>query len=333
MRATLDRRKRPWQEQWSASEVTLESRNRTKVPKMRCWICGSTDTAAWKPRSLGRPLTAEDLQITDDHYGTTLALWRCRGCQFIFADGDDLLRLTALYEHLSDPEYVESQHSRAPQMRWLIHQVMRAHPNARSLLDVGAGAGLLVAEALRRGLAAVGVEPSRSLVESAREVNGVELIRGLFPQAQLAGRRFDVICLVDVIEHVTDPVQMLRDCAAALGPDGLLMVVTPDVGSLAAGLLGTRWWHLRAAHVGYFNATSIRRASAEAGLDAIRVFRAKWFFQVGYVAERLERYLPIAWLNRLAQRRRMMRRFFAHVVSLNPHDSLGLLLHQRKNTP
>jgi 2-polyprenyl-3-methyl-5-hydroxy-6-metoxy-1,4-benzoquinol methylase len=194
---------------------------------MRCWICGSNDTSAWKPSSLDRPLTPEDLQITDDHYGTTLALWRCSCCEFIFAGGDDLRRLTALYEELSDPGYVRGQESRAPQMRWLIQQVTWTIPNARTLLDIGAGAGLLVAEALRRGLVAVGVEPSRSLVESAREINGVELIQGLFPHPQLADRRFDVICLVDVIEHVTDPVQMLRDCVAALSPGGVLIIVTP----------------------------------------------------------------------------------------------------------
>jgi 2-polyprenyl-3-methyl-5-hydroxy-6-metoxy-1,4-benzoquinol methylase len=213
---------------------------------MRCWICCSNDTSAWKPRSLDRPLTPEDLQITDSHYGTTLALRRCSCCQFIFADSSDLQRLTALYEQLSDPGYVESQESRAPQMRWLIQQVIRTIPNARSLLDIGAGAGLLVAEARWRGLVAVGVEPSRSLVESARQINGVELIQGPFPHPQLADRRFDVICLVDVIEHLVDPVQMLLDCAAALSPDGVLIVVTPDVGSLAARpcpSVGSIVWH------------------------------------------------------------------------------------------
>jgi 2-polyprenyl-3-methyl-5-hydroxy-6-metoxy-1,4-benzoquinol methylase len=300
---------------------------------MRCWICGSNTTSAWKPPSLDRPLTPEDLQITDDHYGRTLALRRCSCCQFIFADSDDLDRLTALYEQLADPGYVESQLSRAPQMRWILQQVMQTVPNASSLLDIGAGAGLLVAEALRRGLLAIGVEPSRSLVESARQVNGVDLIQGLFPHPQLAGRKFDVISLVDVIEHITDPVQMLRECAAALSADGVLIIVTPDVGSLVAQVLGMRWWHFRLAHVGYFNRTSISRAAAEAGLFAVGVCRATWFFRVSYVVERLGRYLPIGWLNRLAQRRKVLRRLFERVIPLNTHDSLGLFLQRSKNEP
>jgi 2-polyprenyl-3-methyl-5-hydroxy-6-metoxy-1,4-benzoquinol methylase len=296
---------------------------------MRCWICGLSDTERWKPRDIDRPLSADDLQITDQRYGVTLALWRCRRCGFIFADGADLQNLAGLYEQLSDPVYLESQRARSLQMRWLLDQVLRAKQDARTLLDVGAGGGLLVAEARRRNLDAIGVEPSRSLVEGARRVSGVELIRGFFPHAQLAGRTFDVICLVDVIEHLTDPVQMLRHCATALSPDGLLVVVTPDVGSLTARLLGNHWWHYRLAHVGYFSKGSLRRAAAEAGFVPMAEIRAKWFFTVEYIAKRLARYLPMGRLNDLARRHALLRRVYGQVVPLNPRDSMVVFLRHR----
>jgi 2-polyprenyl-3-methyl-5-hydroxy-6-metoxy-1,4-benzoquinol methylase len=295
-------------------------------PTTSCWICGSTDTRSWKPRSIDRPLTADDLRITDTRYGVTLALWRCRRCGFIFADRADLQNLAALYEQLSDAGYLESQQARSRQMRWLLDRVLRARPDARTLLDVGAGAGLLVAEAQRRNLVAAGVEPSRFLVQRARQFDRVELLQGLFPHPQLAGRTFDVICLVDVIEHVTDPVQLLRDCATALNPDGLVVVVTPDVESLMATLLGHRWWHYRLAHVGYFSKRSMRRAAAEAGLLPVADVRAKWFFPVDYIATRLTHYLPIGRLNRLARRHKLLHRVYEQVVPLNPRDSMVLLL-------
>jgi 2-polyprenyl-3-methyl-5-hydroxy-6-metoxy-1,4-benzoquinol methylase len=296
---------------------------------MRCWICGLSETRRWKPRSIHRPLTADDLQITDKRYGVTLALWRCRRCGFIFADGEDLQNLAALYEQLSDPAYLESQQARSRQMRWLLEQVLRAKRDARTLLDVGAGAGLLIAEAQRRDLVAAGVEPSRSLVDSARRVNGVELVQGFFPHPQLTGRTFDVICLVDVIEHVTDPLQMLRHCAAALSPGGLLVVVTPDVGSLTARLVGNRWWHYRLAHVGYFSKRSMRRAAAEAGLVPVAEVRAKWFFTVEYLAKRLTRYLPMGRLNGLARRHTLLHRLYEQVIPVNLRDSMIVFLRRR----
>jgi 2-polyprenyl-3-methyl-5-hydroxy-6-metoxy-1,4-benzoquinol methylase len=293
---------------------------------MRCGLCGIDDARQWKTRTSNRPLTADDLQITDTRYGVTLALWQCRRCGFIFADSTDLDTLATLYEQLADPAYLESQQGRARQMQWLLEQVLRAKPDARTLLDVGAGSGVLVAEAQRHNLVATGVEPSRSLVDGAQRAHGVALLQGAFPHPQLAGQTFDVTCLIDVIEHVTDPLQMLQHCAATLNPSGVLVVVTPDVDSLPARLMGNHWWHYRMAHVSYFSRRTMHRAAAEAGLSPIVDISAKWFFTVDYIAKRLTRYLAIGQLNRLARRHSLLRRVYEQMVPLNLHDSMLVVL-------
>ena len=291
-----------------------------------CWICGSDETSEWKRGSIDRPLTAADLRITDDRYGSTLPLQRCHRCGFIFAAGGNLEALPLLYERLSDPAYFEGGDSRRRQMRWLVDTVLREHPGARTLLDIGAGSGLLVAEAQRRGLEATGIEPSREMAEHATRVEGQTVVLGLFPHPQLQDRRFDVITLVDVIEHVSEPVQLLRDCAAALNGNGILVVVTPDVASFAAHLMGTRWWHFRLAHVGYFSRRSLQLAAERAGLAPVRAFRPPWYFRVRYVADRLGRYLPIRRLNRVARRSRLLRSIYERVIPFNIRDSVGLML-------
>jgi 2-polyprenyl-3-methyl-5-hydroxy-6-metoxy-1,4-benzoquinol methylase len=174
------------------------------------------------------------------------------------------------------------------------------------------------------------VEPSLSLVHSAPEANNVELIQGTFPHPQLRGHTFDIICLVDVIEHVADPVGLLRECAGSLTPNGIVMVVTPDVGSVAAGLMRKRWWHFRLAHVGYFNYRSMKRAADEAGLVISRCFRAKWFFTIGYLADRLTRYLPLNRVNEFARRTPVLQKLYARVVPVNLRDSMVLFLKRRK---
>lgn len=293
---------------------------------MRCWVCAGGNTVLWKSRSIDRPLTERDLQITDDRYGATLALWRCRDCGFVFADGGDLEQLIALYERLTDLDYLHDREPRALQMRWLIDKALEAHPQARTLLDVGAGSGVLIAEARDRGLEAVGVEPSRSLVEYGRRADDLPLLQGVLPHPGLADRRFDVISLVDVLEHVIDPVGLLRHCAAALSPGGVILVVTPDLGSLTARVMGARWWHFRLAHVGYFSKPSLERAAGAAGLSMASAFRPRWYFRVHYLAARLARYLPLQGVNRLAARRRVLRAVYDRVIPLTPRDSLGVLL-------
>jgi 2-polyprenyl-3-methyl-5-hydroxy-6-metoxy-1,4-benzoquinol methylase len=304
----------------------LSSAKNIHEPVKKCWVCGSADTVHWKARSIEHRLVPEDFQITDHRYGATLSLWKCRECGFIFADGEELGELTSFYEGLFDPGYEQSQETRVLQMRWLLNAALKVHPRAASLLDVGAGTGLLVAEARRRGLDAVGVEPCRAFVDIALRRNGVEIILGVFPHLALTHRQFDLIFLVDVIEHVSNPLPLLQHCAESLGPGGLLVMVTPDVASLPAKILGQRWWHFRLAHVGYFDHSSIARAITLAGLSVIHQFRAKWFFQVCYLAERLAVYLPIGWMNRLASRLQPLRWLYDRVIPLNLHDSLVVFL-------
>ncbi len=291
----------------------------------QCWICGSERSVPWKSRSFERPLQPEDLRITDSHYGATLALRRCSECGFIFAAAGEVQSLLRLYEQLNDPDYVASEDTRVLQMRWLLARIRKERPAARSLLDIGAGTGLLVREARSLGFEAVGVEPSRSLVEAAIKNRQVELLQGTFPHLRLAGRTFDVITLVDVIEHVSDPVGLLRSCAAALAADGIVLVVTPDVRSLAARLLGKRWWHFRVAHVGYFSRNSLDALAAAAGLRSLRRFRAQWFFRVEYLAERLAHYLPLGAVNRRSRRPGMLGRLYQRIVPVNLHDSTAII--------
>jgi 2-polyprenyl-3-methyl-5-hydroxy-6-metoxy-1,4-benzoquinol methylase len=286
-----------------------------------CRVCGSNRITLWKRRNLGRDLQPEDLQITDSRYGVTLTLYKCADCSFIFADAAETSQLTEFYEQMVDSGYEAGAENRLQQMRSLLQLGTAAFPQARTLLEIGAGSGLLVAEGARLGLDAVGVEPSKSLVEFAKRTNGVQLLQGTFPHPELNGRQFDLVYLVDVIEHVADPVTLLADSARALTPGGLLVVVTPDVSSLAAKFLGRRWWHFRLAHVGYFNSGSMNEAARRAGLAIRSTSRARWFFPVRYLAERVAVYLPVGGVNRAAEKFGALRRLYDCVIPVNLHDS------------
>ncbi len=58
---------------------------------------------------------------------------------------------------------------------------------------------------------------------------------------------------------MTDPDAFLAVLERFLAPGGMLVIVTPDIGSLAARLMGGRWWHYRVAHVNFFNRRSLGR--------------------------------------------------------------------------
>jgi 2-polyprenyl-3-methyl-5-hydroxy-6-metoxy-1,4-benzoquinol methylase len=217
-------------------------------------------------------------------------LLQCDQCSFIFADASELQELSKLYGELVDEGYLESSETRRIQMRKMLARLQRIHPG-RTLLDVGCAAGLLVEEAMSLGFEAVGVEPSHSLAEQAQQ-RGLPVLHGVLPCQELAGKRFDIVCLVDVIEHVADPVSLLKLSAEQMAPGGAMLVVTPDIGSVTAKLLGEKWWHLRVAHVGYFDRRTMARAAQAAGLRVASAFRPWWFFPASYLVERIRKYMP-----------------------------------------
>jgi 2-polyprenyl-6-hydroxyphenyl methylase/3-demethylubiquinone-9 3-methyltransferase len=99
------------------------------------------------------------------------------------------------------------------------------------LLDIGCGGGLLSEPMSRLGFQVTGVDASERNIGTARahaaEVGAEVDYRCSTAEALLAaGERFDVILNMEVIEHVADPGQFLRDCAAMVKPGGLMIVAT-----------------------------------------------------------------------------------------------------------
>ena len=274
----------------------------------------------WKASGLTAELTPGDLAITDHRYGVTLPLLACRGCGFRFADPEATADLVALYGALDDPAYEEGADARRVPMRGYVEAIRRRAPHVRSLLDVGAANGLLVEEAQRAGIDAMGVEPSATLAARAR-ARGLDVRTGTLPLAPLGERRFDAVTLVDVIEHVSDPLGLLRAVRAVLAPAGVVLVVTPDVASVAARTLRSRWWHYRVAHVGYFTRPTLSDALRRTGFVPTTWWRPGWVFELGYLVERIGEYVPPA--RRLAERAPASVR--QRTVRVNPWDSLAVL--------
>src|SRR5262249_4101302 len=176
--------------------------------KHACWICGHPETTRDSAGGAVTILTPDDLRISDKRYGLTLPLEKCRACGFVFAAPEQLPALTALYAELDDAEYGASAEGRHRQMAHLLRWATRDMPRPIRLLDVGAASGILLSEATALGFDGVGVEPSGPLARRAR-ADGLVVHEGVLPHPALEGQQFDLVTLVDVIEHVDDPLGLL----------------------------------------------------------------------------------------------------------------------------
>ena len=145
--------------------------------------------------------------------------------------------------------------------------------NAPRLVDVGCGAGILLAEAAARGWQVAGVELSPELAAMARaRVPGAVIVCGdaVGAPAWPWPGQADLVIALDVLEHVAEPTLLLARCRAALRPGGVLLLQTPNARSLRARWQRERWPMLDPAqHLVLYPPRELRRALQAAGFAVV----------------------------------------------------------------
>jgi SAM-dependent methyltransferase len=127
------------------------------------------------------------------------------------------------------------------------------------LLDLGCALGFLLGVARDRGYAVWGLDLNESAIDEARREFGDRVHAGPLDDGAFPGECFDVVTLIDVLEHVPDPATLLGAVAARLSPGGVAVAVLPDTSSAVARLLGRRWPHYNPEHLYYWSAASLQR--------------------------------------------------------------------------
>lgn len=254
-----------------------------------CRVCGCTDARIpFLPGNI-RPdeIQPYDFRITDHQYGKHWNLVYCPSCRFVIADPcPDQDFLVRLYQNMEDPEYMKEASGRKTNFIRILRRLEKFLGRKGSLLDVGAASGLMVGTALQRGWEAVGLEPSRSLADAAR-AKSLPVYCATLEEWGNEEARFDAVTLLDVIEHVAQPDLFLQASVRFLKPGGIVCIVTPDIRSLAARILHSRWWHLRPAHVSFFSRHTLKLLVERLGGNVISVQPYVWHFSVDYLYSRV----------------------------------------------
>jgi SAM-dependent methyltransferase len=200
-----------------------------------CLVCGQANAKVLGVRG-NREYTGADAQA-EPHLFTNVV--ECRNCGFIYTNpqinGIEFLEA----EHYNNPETYQSDAGENVAQMYL-HRVafIKNFVPQGSLLDVGAGKGEFVAAAAENGFQAVGVEPSPRFCQFAEEHFNATVYNGLLETcAELKGRKFDVITLHHVFEHVENPHELLENLKDFLNRDGIVYLEVPNTQSATTKLI------------------------------------------------------------------------------------------------
>jgi SAM-dependent methyltransferase len=200
-----------------------------------CRTCGSTNTKFVGRSPRARWFAGVKLR-TQLHGG---ALFRCTGCH--------LLQRSPI---LSDAEYVKlyegsgdfwPQSTLRPDQLKVRDHILRSLPRGGGVLDIGCAAGALLLS-LGPDYEKFGVEPAAEPAAKAG-LSGVTIVADSVGTLEHRGELYDLICAVDVIEHVADPLSFLRQLIPHLKPGGELVISTGNSDSLVWRWVGPSYYY------------------------------------------------------------------------------------------
>jgi len=228
-----------------------------------------------------------------------------------------------LVGHTLDPLRYNSATHNPYEVTGILHDLM---PSGVRVLDIGCGAGvitLIANEGKSNTVYGVEPDPDRAKVSAER---GLKMECGLLDSAYFERHgRFDVIMLIDVLEHLVDPQAMLALIKQGLNPGGRILLSVPNVAhwSVRLKLLFGRFDYteigiMDATHLRWFYEGSLRALVESQGFTITDVRQSAGTFLWSYSARPPFKWLPAGLRDRLIGR--LTRLFpglfgFQHVVS------------------
>jgi 2-polyprenyl-3-methyl-5-hydroxy-6-metoxy-1,4-benzoquinol methylase len=202
--------------------------------------------------------------------------WQCTTCGLLFLW--PVPDHPFLHEHYQEYLSVDAEkvvawgHEMAPVIKNTAGSLAGLFPEKGKILDIGCGYGFFLEEMHKRGWQVEGVELSKPAAQIARQKTGATIHSCSVEDMEISSR-YDVITLFYVIEHVADPLGILRTIRKLLAPGGLLVLRYPNTSPLLAfsGALARRLTLMQApSHLYDYNGKSMHLLLDKAGYKSYR---------------------------------------------------------------
>jgi len=221
---------------------------------------------------------------------------QCLACGLLAAEEDNRhLDLASLYADVIDTDYIRYQHAKIKTAETTYKAISAYLPPIGHMLEVGAYCGFFLKVARDQGWQVVGIEPSKWAAAYSREQHGLDIRQASLKEAATtveAQRGYDAVVMWDVLEHLPDPMDAMRDINRLLKHDGLFCFSTLDAAGWLPKLTGKRWPWIMDMHLFYFDAPGLLDMLRRQGFEAVAVLPYRHYASAEYFLRKIASNLP-----------------------------------------
>ncbi|MRG84778.1 class I SAM-dependent methyltransferase [Salinibacillus xinjiangensis] len=198
-----------------------------------------------------------------------IRIWmKCDSCHHIFAFNFPKKLEKILQTDVKD-YYVNEE---VINKLWLFGKTIsniKQYTRGNDLLEIGVGAGGLIAVAKEMGFNVEGIEIRPAYAEAVSNKFDIPIEATSFENFHTEAQ-YDVICMGDVLEHLTNPIESLEKVYQLLKIDGLVWISTPNFESAYSNFIGDEdaMWRI-CEHINYFSFQSLHNVLRKLGFKVI----------------------------------------------------------------
>ncbi len=197
-------------------------------------------------------------------------LLQCVRCHSVQVPAPEEEAIDAIYESYYTADAADAPPATAATLKDLLTR-FAVHRETGRWLDVGYGQGALLRAASHVGWECFGAEISPPALQIG-EREGWTVTSRLEDDPRFQDASFDVVSMIELIEHVPDPDTLLQTALRKLRPGGALYLTTPNARSLNARLLRERWSvYAPPEHLTVWSKRGLSAALARIGFTVRRV--------------------------------------------------------------
>ena len=216
------------------------------------------------------PICESDKRQLGIEINQEIKIYECRSCSLAYVDPfpiDSSDIYEKKYFKKSLVSYDKLREYRINRFGLERLKLIKKYITSGSILDIGCGVGWFLEAAKKDGFKVYGQEVSSDLADYTKNSLNIKVFENDVCEIDL---KFDVITMFDLIEHVSNPLKLVRDCKQLLNPGGIILAFTPNYDSLGIAEMGKDSSLVcPPAHLTYFTKKSVTELAKKEDMNLL----------------------------------------------------------------